>query len=38
MYITGCSAEEQYSHGLFSKVLLGAQVEGGTGLAHMLGQ
>ena len=29
MYKTGCSAGEQYSHGLFSRVLLGAQVGGG---------
>jgi hypothetical protein len=29
VYITGCSAGEQYSHRLFSKVLLGAQVGGG---------
>jgi len=26
VYITGCSAAEQYSHGLFSKVLLGASL------------
>ncbi len=28
MHITGCSAGEQYSHWLFSRVLLGAQVGG----------
>ncbi len=28
VYITGCSAGEQYSHRLFSRVLLGAQVGG----------
>ncbi len=31
MYKTGCSVGEQYSHGLFSRVLLGAQVGGGGG-------
>jgi hypothetical protein len=29
VYKTGCSAGEQYSHGLFSRVLLEAKVGGG---------
>jgi hypothetical protein len=31
VYITGCSAGEQYSHRLISTVLLGALVGGGGG-------
>jgi hypothetical protein len=43
VYKTGCSAGEQYSHGLFSKVLLGAQgwgVEAGNRLdkTHFVNQ
>ncbi len=33
VYITGCWEGEQYSHGLFSKVLSGAQGGGGGGAA-----